>query len=77
MADGSMAQILLYEISPVIVTATNVQSLLWAVIVAFLSLLKIMRVKVDDDRTQISLNTRNNFWIRQIISSRYHTPYTN
>jgi hypothetical protein len=28
MADGSMAQILLYEISPVIVTATNVQSLL-------------------------------------------------
>jgi hypothetical protein len=24
-------------------------------------LLKIMRIKVDDDRTQISLNTRNNF----------------
>lgn len=59
-----MAQIQLYKFSPM-------YSLLWAVIVAFLSLMKIMRVEIDDDRTQISLNTRNNFWIRQVLCSRH------
>ena len=59
-----MAQILLYKVSPM-------YNLLWAVIVAFLSLLKVMCVKIDDDRTQISLNARNKFWIRQVLCSRH------